>query len=141
MKLQVVKVAEAIAQDISGILQGITQRNSLFEISAKATVDNNVNPVVKVAFTDYVNYKESGRRVSSEDFPSLDNVRDWALEKGIGTDNKTLWAVSDAMRNTGQSVYPLLSVLESSLEENFNNKRADRLFDVLAKEVELLFTK
>lgn len=141
MKSQIVNAIEAITQDVSHILRNVTAEASLSEVSAKVIVDSNVNPVVKVVFADYVNYTQSVRRISCNDIPSLDNVRDWALGKGIGTDNTTLWAISDAMQNVGQSVYPLLSVLENRIEEYFDNSSADRLFELLTQEIGSLFTK
>lgn len=137
------KVIQAIASDIYMLIQQIISdsklKNSGLSENLKVEVVRWQNLVINIVFDDYVEYIENGRVAQKGKLPPVDALRDWALKHSIPTDNKTLWAIAKGIQKNGVSSRPILSRIEAQIDEGFENKWADMLFDAIVEEVEKSF--
>ncbi|MDU1891420.1 MAG: hypothetical protein E6767_12095 [Dysgonomonas sp.] len=111
-----------------------TLKSSALENSAQVEVLNQgQSVVVRVLFDNYIEYIENGRKPRSGKQPPLDALRDWALERGIPTDNSTLFLISRAIWRDGYEGRPILATLEEEIERLFEDKWAEEVLRVLMK--------
>lgn len=138
------KVLQAIAHDIYLLTQQcITKeglRNSLLNKQARVEVANWDNPVINIILDDYIEYVEKGRIAGKGKLPSIDSLRDWALQHFIPIDNSTLYAIARAIQKNGIAPRPILLQLEKQIDDSFENKWADMLFEAIVNEVETYFS-
>lgn len=66
-------------------------------------------------------------------------MRDWALRKGIPTDNNTLYAIQTAIVRDGIKGRPILATLANNIEELFEKQYFDELFTAIITELQNFF--
>ncbi|WP_029902371.1 hypothetical protein [Prevotella sp. 10(H)] len=155
METAVTKVIEAIAADVMLLSQtllgndsiGINSKTGRNTLKGSSLVDNmKVNTrisgesvVIETLFDNYIEFIEQGRKPRSGKQPPIDSLRDWALSRGIPTDNSTLFLISRAIWRDGQEPRPILATLEEEIEKQFDDKWADMLLDAVTEEVSKYF--
>lgn len=76
--------------------------------------------VLKILANDYIEYIERGRGVGFKKVP-IQALRDWALKKGIDTDNHTLFAIQTAIYNDGIPSRPILSSFYTGIDKELED--------------------
>lgn len=137
------KVINNIAEDILSLAHLVIYEQQLagsaLDEDLHYAVEMSGNPIIKLMFNDYVGYLETGRHANTGALPPISELRDWALRKGIPTDNNTLYAIAKAIQMQGIAPRPILSVLEEKIDRSFENHWADDLFDEIIKEISSYF--
>lgn len=147
------KVIEAIANDILTLAHLILEtdkvsvnkkvnKNTLKDSALNENVATSVSEfgggseyVIKAIFSNYINFLEWDRPEKHGDKPPIDALRDWALDRGIPTDNATLWAISTAIWRDGHEGRPIIAVLEKEIVESFDKEFYKELFDAIIDEL------
>lgn len=149
----IVKLTEAMASDVLKLFDQIldedsiginkkTGKNSLRDSALNnkvriRTQQTKDSIVIEALFDNYIDYVEQGRKPRSGKKPPIDALRDWALARGIPTDNSTLFLIGRAIWRDGYEGRPILATLEDEIEKAFNERWAEQLFDAITDE----FTK
>lgn len=138
-------VLSAIAGDVLNITRQVFDENELKDSSIREKVEVKLsaepNPVIRILFEDYLDHIENGRKAGSGEMPSIDELRDWAIRKGIPTTNDVLFAIANAIRRDGISARPILFILEQRIDTAFEDKWADDLFDAITEELTAFFDR
>ena len=95
--------------------------------------------VIQTMFNNYLDYIEQGRKPRSGKQPPIDALREWALSRGIPTDNSTLFLIGRAIWRDGLQARPILATLEEKIEEQFEDQWADLLFESITDELNKYF--
>lgn len=97
-------------------------------------------PTIYVMVNDYIDYIESGRKPFARKVP-IKELRKWASKKGIGSDNKTLYAIQQSIYKNG--IYPrkVISTFYKMLEQEWSNNLAEKLFDNIYQNLTLNILK
>ncbi|MDH6311154.1 hypothetical protein M2451_004043 [Dysgonomonas sp. PFB1-18] len=149
----IVKLTEAIAADVVKLFHQILDEDSMGTNSktGKNTLrDSAMNKniriktyqtkdsiVIETLLDNYIDYIEQGRKPRSGKQPPIDALRDWALARGIPTDNSTLFLIGRAIWRDGYEGRPIMATLEDEIEKAFDERWAEQLLEVITDE----FTK
>lgn len=149
------KVIEGIAGDVFTLAQLImdddtvssngkinknTLRNSNLKKDIETKIESMDNPVViNALFNHYIIFLEWSRPKKYKKKTPIDMLRDWALSRGIPTDNDTLWKISNAIWRDGHQGRPILATLEKEIEESFDKEIFDKLFNSIIEEITKYF--
>ncbi|SBW07054.1 hypothetical protein [uncultured Dysgonomonas sp.] len=155
MDTAITKVIEAIAADVLKLSQTIlsdnkvgtnakTGKNTLKSSTLQESVRVEIRKigdsvVIETLFDNYIDYIEQGRKPCTGKQPPIDALRDWALSRGIPTDNSTLFLIGRAIRRDGYRGRPVLAMLEEEIEKQWDGKWADMLFDAITDELSKYF--
>lgn len=151
MEAAIAKVIEAIAADVLTLSQALlsdndvgtnakTGHNTLEKSSLKNNIEVNVRQsgesvVIEALFDNYIDYIEQGRKPRTGKQPPTDALRDWALSRGIPTDNSTLFLIGRAIWRDGFEGRPVMATLEEEIDKQMDDKWADMLFDAITDEL------
>lgn len=151
MEAAIAKVIEAIAADVLTLSQALlsdndvgtnakTGHNTLEKSSLKNNIEVNVRQsgesvVIEALFDNYIDYIEQGRKPRTGKQPPTDALRDWALSRGIPTDNSTLFLIGRAIWRDGFEGRPVMATLEEEIDKQMDDKWADMLFDAIIDEL------
>lgn len=155
MDTAITKAMEAIAADVLKLSQTIlsdrnigtntktgknTLKNSALEDSVRVEIRKmGESVVIETLFDNYISYIEQGRKPRTGKQPPIDALRDWALSRGIPTDNSTLFLIGRAIWRDGYEGRPVLATLEEEIEKQWDGKWADMLFDTIMDELNKYF--
>lgn len=155
MKAEAIRrVLEAIAEDIIELVQTIlssdevgmnikvgknTLKDSNLYNDIETKVDESGNPIIYLMLNHYVEYIERGRERYKEPKVPIDALRDWALRKGIPTDNSTLFAIQTSIYNIGIRPRPILHYVFEELDKLFEKEYFDKLFEAIITELNEYF--
>lgn len=103
--------------------------NSDLAKESKVTRKNNL---FQLRYNDYLDYIEQGRKPKTKKVPIKDLIQ-WAKEKGIPSDNNTIYAIQQSIYNVGIEPRNVKSNFEKYLDEYWINDLSDRLFEELTK--------
>lgn len=115
-----------------------TLKDSALRNDVEAKVITSDNAIIQTFFNHYIIYVEKGRKKGAKRIP-IDALRDWALRKGIPTDNNTLYAIQTAIVRDGIKGRPILATLEKNIEELFEKQYFDELFTAIITELQDFF--
>lgn len=115
-----------------------TLKDSALRNDVEAKVITSDNAIIQTFFNHYIIYVEKGRKKGAKRIP-IDALRDWALRKGIPTDNNTLYAIQTAIVRDGIKGRPILATLENNIEELFEKQYFDELFTTIITELQDFF--
>lgn len=143
MSNEIIKVVEELGKEIERLArlvlkeQDISEKSKLYE-ELKVQVDASGNSIViDIYFHNYINFLETGRKPMTGKQPPIDALREWAVAKGLPTDNETLHAISHAIWRDGIEPKPILATLEERVDEylqtEFMNKLSDAIMNDLNK--------
>lgn len=97
-------------------------------------------PTIYVMVNDYIEYIESGRKPFTKKVP-IKELRKWASKKGIGADNKTLYAIQQSIYKNGIYPRPVISTFYKMLEQEWSNNLSKKLFDNIYQNLTLNILK
>lgn len=140
----VLKVMQAFADDVQKAAQTVLARYDLKDsnLAKSMKIDTRISDgsvVMEMLFDNYISYIEQGRKPKQGKQPPIDALRDWALERGIPTDNSTLFLISRAIWRDGHEARPILATLEEEIEKLFDDKWADQLQEAITEELTKYF--
>lgn len=153
MNKETLKIVEAIGNDILTLATIIMEddsisvndkvgKNTLKNSALKSNIEQKIqatdNPIIQTFFNHYIIYVEKGRKKGAKRIP-IDALRDWALRKGIPTDNNTLYAIQTAIVRDGITGRPILATLANNIEELFEKQYFDELFTAIITELQNFF--
>lgn len=87
-----------------------------------------------LVFPDYVEYINSGRRAGAK-MPPSDAIIQWCREKGIPTDNNTIWRIRQGIAKQGIAARPVLDQIFELAENEWMTDWADRVFKEIIEEL------
>lgn len=93
-----------------------------------------------LVFPDYIEYINSGRRANSK-LPPYDAILNWCRQKGISTDNNTIWRIRQGIAKNGIAARPVLDMLFELAEHEWDTEWAQMCFDNIIQELINWFEK
>lgn len=155
MTAAIEKIMQAMTEDILNLSQIIlnddgvginpkTGKNTLKNSHLKKDIEvvieaTDESVVISALFDNYVEYLERGRSPMRGKQPPIDALRDWAMARGIQTDNSTLFLIGRAIKRDGQQPRPILATLEEEMQKLFEDKWADQLMEAITEELNKYF--
>lgn len=133
-------LSRLIMEDDSISANSKVNKNTLRDSNLKKDVETKIesldNPVViNALFNHYIVFLEWTRPKEYGKMPPVSALRDWALSRGIPTDNSTLFLIARAIWRDGHEGRPILATLEKQIEESFEKEIFDKLFDSIIDEL------
>lgn len=146
------RVMYAFGKDIAALVRmvmdsnvGVNQkvgRNTLSDsdiyrtLSVRATNDGDL--VMDIVLNDYIQYIESGRRKGAK-FPPVEPIVRWCKEKGIPSDNSTIFLIRRAIARDGIAPKPIMAKVFDELDRAWDNEWSDKLFDIIMETINKFF--
>mgnify|MGYP003294899424 CR=1 FL=1 len=85
-------------------------------------------------YNDYLDYIEWRRPPRYKKKPPIRVLIPWAKERGLPSDNRTLWAISTSIWLVGWKARPIIAPFETLLDERWEKYWSDLIFETLTKE-------
>lgn len=92
-------------------------------------------------YNDYIGFIEWKRPPKYGKRPPIGVLVEWARERGIPTDNNTLWAISNNIWFYGWEARPLLEPFGNMLDERMEKKIFDEIFNKITTHLDKYFDK
>ena len=105
-------------------------------LSVRATNDGDL--VMDIVLNDYIQYIESGRRKGAK-FPPVEPIVRWCKEKGIPSDNSTIFLIRRAIARDGITPRPIMAKVFDELDRAWDNEWSDKLFDIIMETINKFF--
>ena len=91
-------------------------------------------------YNDYLQYVESGRKAGATPVP-IRPLIDWMKQKGISNDDRVAWAIRESIYQLGIPARPLLEPFSAMLDERFERKIFDEIFNTIITNLDNFFNK
>lgn len=85
-------------------------------------------------FPDYIDYVNSGRRPNAK-MPPADAIINWCRQKGIPTDNNTVWKIRQGIAKQGIKARPVLDMIFDLAENEWMTDWSQRVFNEIIEEL------
>lgn len=133
-----------IAEQVKRCIQASMEKNGVNDkINENTLIDSHIYDeldvsdvdleLIKVLIYDYYQYIESGMEPGH--WVDEDYLLPWMVDKGISTDNNTLWHIQDSIYRFGISPRPFMyDALE--MVEDYWSEWADGIFDILMEDID-----
>ena len=145
--MQIEKIHEElalIAEQIKRIIQYSMEKNGVNDkIMANTLVDSHIyedlevkeedEGLIKVLIHDYYQYIESGMREGH--WVDADYLIPWMIDKGIPTDNNTLYRIQWSIWKWGISPRPFLDDAWEMVDEYWDDW-ADQIIEIMMEDIE-----
>ena len=105
-------------------------------LSVKATNDGDL--IFDIILNDYLVYIESGRRKGAK-MPPVEPIVRWCKQKGIPTDNSTIYLIRRAISRDGIKARPFMAYVMDEIDREWDNNVADELFNKIMEEIDKFF--
>lgn len=105
-------------------------------LSVRATNDGDL--VLDIVLNDYIQYIESGRRKGAK-FPPVEPIVRWCKEKGIPSDNSTIFLIRRAIARDGIAPRPIMAKVFDELDRAWDSEWSDKLFDIIMETINKFF--
>ena len=109
--------------------KGLGQSNLLNK--AKINISDNLFLLI---FPDYIDYVNSGRRPNAK-MPPADAIINWCRQKGIPTDNNTVWRIRQGIAKQGIKARPVLDMIFDLAENEWMTDWSQRVFNEMIEEL------
>lgn len=109
--------------------QGLGQSDLLDK--AKINISDNIFLLI---FPDYIDYVNSGRRPNAK-MPPADAIINWCRQKGIPTDNNTVWRIRQGIAKQGIKARPVLDMIFDLAENEWMTDWSQRVFNEIIEEL------
>lgn len=144
---EIVKLAQFIMDSDVGINEKVnknTLQKSALKSDIMQTIIDNGDVVINTLFNHYIVYLEWNRPPfykKTTGIPPIRALIPWAKKNGIRTDNSTLYAIAYAIFRDGHKGRPILATLENNVDNYWDSKWANELFESIIKELTTYFNK
>lgn len=134
-------LAEYIMDSDVGINEKVnknTLKDSLLKSDIMQVISESDNVVIQTLFKHYIVYLEWDRPPfykKTTGIPPIKALIPWARKNGISTDNGTLYAIAYAIFRDGHKGRPILATLDNNINNYWNVKWSDELFQAIIKEL------
>lgn len=134
-------LAEYIMDSDVGINEKVnknTLKDSLLKSDIMQVISESDNVVIQTLFNHYIVYLEWDRPPfykKTTGIPPIKALIPWARKNGISTDNGTLYAIAYAIFRDGHKGRPILATLDNNINNYWNDKWSDELFQAIIKEL------
>lgn len=130
-----IDLMKAIQDDLYVLLEYTMRQYGLgqSEVLDDARININDNFFLLV-FPDYIEYINSGRRPNSS-LPPYDAILNWCREKGVSTDNNTVWRIRQGIARNGIAARPVLDMLFDLADNEWTTEWAEMCFNEIIKEL------
>lgn len=98
---------------------------------AKINISDNIFLLI---FPDYIDYVNSGRRPNAK-MPPADAIINWCRQKGIPTDNNTVWKIRQGIAKQGIQARPVLDMIFDLAENEWMTDWSQRVFNEIIEEL------
>ena len=98
---------------------------------AKINISDNLFLLI---FPDYIEYVNSGRRPNAK-MPPADAIINWCRQKGIPTDNNTVWKIRQGIAKQGIKARPVLDMIFDLAENEWMTDWSQRVFNEIIEEL------
>ena len=109
--------------------KGLGQSNLLNK--ARINISDNLFLLI---FPDYIDYVNSGRRPNAK-MPPADAIINWCRQKGIPTDNNTVWKIRQGIAKQGIKARPVLDMIFDLAENEWMTDWSQRVFNEIIEEL------
>lgn len=129
------EIMKAISDDLYVLLEFILKQNGLnnSNVQKEAHIEIRGN-FFELIFPDYIEYINSGRSPNSK-MPPTDAIVSWCRDKGIPTDNGTVWMIRQGIARSGIAARPVLDMLFEQAEQEWMTDWAEEVFEAIIKEL------
>lgn len=137
----IAKIVRAVMDSNVGV-NTKTGRNTLSEsdiyrqLSVMSTSDGDL--VFDIMLNDYIQFIENGRRKGAK-FPPVEPIVRWCRQKGIPTDNSTIYLIRRAISRDGIQPRPIMAKVFEELDRSWDGEWSDRLFDIIMEKIDNFF--
>lgn len=114
----------------------LSKSNIYRTLSVRATNDGDL--ILDIVLNDYIQYIENGRRKGAK-FPPVEPIVRWCRERGIPTDNSTIFLIRRAIARDGINPRPIMAKVFDELDRAWDNEWSDRLFDIIMETINNFF--
>ena len=114
----------------------LTDSNIYRQLSIMSTSDGDL--VFDLMLNDYITYIESGRRKGAK-MPPVEPIVRWCREKGIPTDNSTIFLIRRAIARDGIQARPVMAKVFEELDRAWDGEWSDRLFNIIIEQIDNFF--
>lgn len=104
-------------------------------LSVRATNDGDL--IFDIILNDYLVYIENGRRKGAK-MPPVEPIVRWCKQKGIPTDNSTIYLIRRAISRDGIKARPFMAHVMEEIDSEWVNV-ADELFNKIMEEIDKFF--
>lgn len=133
-----------IAEQVKRCIQASMEKNGVNDkINENTLIDSHIYDeldvsdvdleLIKVLINDYYQYIESGMEAGH--WVDEEYLIPWMQDKGISTDNNTLWHIQDSIYRFGISPRPFLDDAWAMVEDYWD-EWADGIFDILMEDID-----
>lgn len=98
---------------------------------ARINISDNIFLLI---FPDYIDYVNSGRRPNAK-MPPADAIINWCRQKGIPTDNNTVWKIRQGIAKQGIKARPVLDMIFDLAENEWMTDWSQRVFNEIIEEL------
>lgn len=91
-------------------------------------------------YNDYLEYVESGRKPRARKVPVRPLI-DWMKQKGISNDVRVAYAIRESIYQLGIPARPLLEPFSAMLDERFEQKIYDEIFNTIITNLDNFFNQ
>ena len=146
------RVMYAIGKDIAKIVRMVMDSNvginskvgvntlsnsSIYnDLSVMATNDGDL--VFDLMLNDYLTFIESGRRKGAK-MPLVEPIIRWCRQKGIPTDNSTIYLIRRAISRDGIKARPFMVHVFEEIDREWKDSWADEIFNLIMEEIDKFF--
>lgn len=134
-------LAEYIMDSDVGINEKVnknTLKDSLLKSDIMQVISESDNVVIQTLFNHYIVYLEWDRPPfykKTTGIPPIKALIPWARKNGISSDNGTLYAIAYAIFRDGHKGRPILATLDNNINNYWNDKWSNELFQAIIKEL------
>lgn len=139
--MQIEKIHEElglIAEQVKRVIQLSMEKKNLVDSHIYEDLDvSNVDlELIKLLIHDYYQYIESG--MESGNWVDDEYLLPWMADKGIPTDNDTLWHIQNSIYQHGIKPRPFFDDAWEMIDDYWDNW-ADEIFDILMEDIDDFF--
>lgn len=157
------KIMEAIKEDILTLFNTIAEDDSFMTAenwirrqrrhSANTIKDSDAvrntevqmkGNIFEMYYPDYLFYVNYGRHPYPNDpskKPPIEAIREWCQRKGLGTDNKTVYAIRQTVWKYGIKPRPILSLFVQNLDYMWEKDWSDKLANEIISKLNNFFNE
>ena len=104
-------------------------------LSVKSTNDGDL--IFDIILNDYLVFIENGRRKGAK-MPPVEPIVRWCKQKGIPTDNSTIYLIRRAISRDGIKARPFMAHVMEEIDSEWDSV-ADEIFNVIIQEIDKFF--
>ena len=141
-------LAKKIARELMIVWRQLMASDYAVNIKSNTTLEfSNLDNTAKIEYNDwtfdlfyndYLEYVEQGRKPRARKVP-IKPLIDWMKRKHISNDNRVAYAIRESIYKLGIPARPLLEPFGNMLDDRFEEKIYDEIFNTIITELDKYF--